>query len=181
MRRALLFGSPLALALAFVLVCQAQKKEKPPAFTDAKEAGADFVIQGEYEGEDKKHATRYGAQVVALGNRVSAVMANDDAVRDGIAEAAGRAGEAFWPMPLPEELRKGLDSRVADLANVAAERAGGMLTAGLFLREFVPDGVRWAHLDIAGVAWKEGKEKGATGRPVALLTTWLLAQENAAA
>jgi leucyl aminopeptidase len=107
-------------------------------------------------------ATLTGAQVIALGRRVSAVMANDDALRDGIVDAAGRAGEAMWPMPLPDELRKGLDSKVADLANVAAERDGGMLTAGLFLREFVPDGVRWAHLDIAGPAFHEGEPYGYT-------------------
>jgi leucyl aminopeptidase len=127
-------------------------------------------------------ATLTGAQVVALGNRVSAVMSNDDAVRDGIADAAGRAGEAFWPMPLPEELRKGLDSKVADLANVAAERAGGMLTAGLFLREFVPDGVRWAHLDIAGPSFHEGEPYGYTpkgGTGVAVRTLVQVAQDVA--
>ncbi len=119
-------------------------------------------------------ATLTGAQVVALGTRVSAVMANDDAVRDGVVDAASRAGEAMWPMPLPDELRKGLDSKVADLANVAAERDGGMLVAGLFLREFVPDGVRWAHLDIAGPSFHEGEPygyiaKGGTGVAVRTL------------
>ncbi|MHB1595636.1 MAG: leucyl aminopeptidase [Streptosporangiaceae bacterium] len=109
-------------------------------------------------------ATLTGAQVVALGTRMAAVMANDDAVRDGVAAAAGRAGEAFWPMPLPEDLRKGLDSKVADLANVTGERDGGMLAAGLFLREFVPDGVRWAHLDIAGPAFNSGEAYGYTPR-----------------
>jgi leucyl aminopeptidase len=109
-------------------------------------------------------ATLTGAQVVALGKRVSAVMANDDAVRDGVVAAATRAGEVMWPMPLPEELRKGLDSKVADLTNVGADRDGGMLTAGLFLREFVPDGVRWAHLDIAGPAFNEGEAYGYTSR-----------------
>jgi leucyl aminopeptidase len=119
-------------------------------------------------------ATLTGAQVIALGNRVSGVMANDDTVRDAVVDAATRAGEAMWPMPLPEELRKGLDSKVADLANVAAERDGGMLVAGLFLREFVPDGVRWAHLDIAGPAFHEGEPygytpKGGTGAAVRTL------------
>ncbi len=107
-------------------------------------------------------ATLTGAQVVALGLRVAAVMANDDKVRDGVVRSAGQAGEAFWPMPLPEELRRGLDSKVADLANVAADRDGGMLTAGLFLREFVPDGVRWAHLDIAGPSFNSGEAYGYT-------------------
>ncbi len=107
-------------------------------------------------------ATLTGAQLVALGPRISGVMANDDAVRDGIVDAAQRAGEAMWPMPLPGELRKGLDSTVADLANVAGDRFGGMLVAGLFLREFVPAGVRWAHLDIAGPAFNEGAPYGYT-------------------
>jgi leucyl aminopeptidase len=113
-------------------------------------------------------ATLTGAQVVALGRRVAAVMANDDAVRDRVVQAASRAGEAMWPMPLPEELRRGLDSKVADLTNVAPDRDGGMLIAGLFLREFVPDGVKWAHLDIAGPSFNHGEPygyvpKGGTG------------------
>jgi leucyl aminopeptidase len=107
-------------------------------------------------------ATLTGAQVVALGTRISAVMANDDALRDAVVAAADRAGEAMWPMPLPAELRKGLDSTVADLANVAGDRSGGMLVAGLFLREFVPAGVRWAHLDIAGPSFNDGQPHGYT-------------------
>ena len=107
-------------------------------------------------------ATLTGAQVVALGTRISAVMTNDDALRDAVVAAADRAGEAMWPMPLPAELRKGLDSSVADLANVAPDRNGGMLVAGLFLREFVPAGVRWAHLDIAGPSFNDGPPHGYT-------------------
>jgi leucyl aminopeptidase len=119
-------------------------------------------------------ATLTGAQLVALGPRIMGVMANDDAVRDGIVDAARRGGEAAWPMPLPEALRKGLDSMVADIANVTPERNGGMLVGGLFLREFVPDGVRWAHLDIAGPAFHEGEPygytpKGGTGAAVRAL------------
>jgi leucyl aminopeptidase len=77
-------------------------------------------------------------------------------------------------MPLPADLRKGLDSTVADIANVAGERFGGMLVAGLFLKEFVPDGVRWAHVDIAGPAFNEGEPygytaKGGTGAAVRML------------
>jgi leucyl aminopeptidase len=109
-------------------------------------------------------ATLTGAQVVALGARTYAVMSNDDEVRAGILAAADRAGEAAWPMPLPDELRKGLDSTVADLANVAAEPYGGMLVAGIFLREFVPEGVRWAHLDIAGPAFHGGEPYGYTAK-----------------
>ena len=119
-------------------------------------------------------ATLTGAQTVALGNRTAGVMASDDSLAAGIAEAAGRAGEAMWPMPLPADLRKGLDSTVADIANVSGDRAGGMLVAGLFLREFVPAGVRWAHLDIAGPAYNEGGAygyvtKGGTGSAVRTL------------
>jgi leucyl aminopeptidase len=109
-------------------------------------------------------ATLTGSQLTALGARVFGVMANDDAVRDAIVDAAGRSGEAAWPMPLPEHLRSGLESSVADLTNVAPEPYGGMLVAGLFLREFVPDGVRWAHLDIAGPAFHGGDPYGYIGK-----------------
>jgi leucyl aminopeptidase len=97
-------------------------------------------------------ATLTGAQVVALGTRVSAVMGTDD-LRRAVVDAAGRAGEQFWPMPLPQELRASLKSSVADLANIG-DRFGGMLVAGLFLREFVGS-TPWAHLDIAGPAFNE--------------------------
>jgi leucyl aminopeptidase len=123
-------------------------------------------------------ATLTGAQVVALGQRVSAVMANDDALRERIVRMAGEAGEQLWPMPLPPELRSSLDSPVADLANIG-ERMGGMLVAGLFLAEFVgtrDDGepIRWAHLDIAGPAFNTGSPHGytpagGTGVPVRTL------------
>lgn len=83
-------------------------------------------------------ATLTGAQIVALGTRVSAVMANDDALRERVHRISTEVGEQFWPMPLPAELRSSLDSPVADLANIG-ERNGGMLVAGLFLAEFVPD------------------------------------------
>ncbi|MBO0774580.1 MAG: leucyl aminopeptidase, partial [Actinobacteria bacterium] len=107
-------------------------------------------------------ATLTGAQLVALGPRIAGVMSNDDAVRDAVVAAARRAGEQAWPMPLPDELRKNLDSQVADLANVGPDRNGGMLLAGLFLREFVPAGVRWAHIDIAGPAFNQGAPHGYT-------------------
>jgi leucyl aminopeptidase len=108
-------------------------------------------------------ATLTGAQVVALGTLVGAVMANDDGLRDAVVDAARRAGEAMWPMPLPPEMGKSLESAVADLVNLPADsRAGGMLMAGLFLQEFVPSGVRWAHLDIAGPAFNESGPHGYT-------------------
>jgi leucyl aminopeptidase len=100
-----------------------------------------------------------------------------------VAAVMREAGEPAWAMPLPEELRKGLDSTVADLANVSPDRNGGMLVAGLFLREFVPDGVAWAHLDIAGPAFNEGSAyghtpKGGTGAAVRALVR--IAAETAA-
>ncbi|GLU46111.1 leucyl aminopeptidase [Nocardiopsis ansamitocini] len=107
-------------------------------------------------------ATLTGAQLVALGTRVFAIMANDDDVRARVADAAAEAGEAAWPMPLPVELRKGLDSSVADIANVAGERWGGMLSAGIFLNEFIAEGVKWAHLDIAGPAFNSAGPHGYT-------------------
>ncbi len=107
-------------------------------------------------------ATLTGAALVALGPKIAGLMANDDAFRDRVQAAAGAAGEDVWPMPLPRELRDRLDSAVADLANVppTAGRDAGMLTAGLFLQEFVPDALPWAHLDIAGPAWNAGEASG---------------------
>lgn len=111
-------------------------------------------------------ATLTGAQMVALGSRTSAVMSNDDSLRARVHQVADRVGEAFWPMPLPPELRSSMDSRVADIANIG-ERYGGMLVAGLFLKEFVPtrqddSPVPWAHLDIAGPAFNTGSGYGYT-------------------
>ena len=106
-------------------------------------------------------ATLTGAMVLALGSRTFGVMANDDAFRAAIVDAAEEVGEPSWPMPLPEHLRKGMDSPTADIANMG-ERMGGGLVAGLFLREFVPAGVRWAHLDIAGPSFNDGPPHGYT-------------------
>lgn len=137
---------------------------------------ADAIVRA---GEDEPDliidvATLTGAQLVALGTRTAAIMANDDTARDLVIRAADRAGEAAWPMPLPEELRKGLDSAVADIANVSGDRWGSMLTAGVFLKEFVPEGMPWVHLDIAGPAWHKGEPygytpKGGTGMAVRTL------------
>lgn len=106
-------------------------------------------------------ATLTGAQVIALGTRTSAVMTNDEEFSQSFLNAAQESGEAFWPMPLPEELRASLDSPVADLANIG-EKMGGMLVAGIFLREFVPSGLPWLHLDIAGPAYNESDAFGYT-------------------
>ncbi|KKD03651.1 leucyl aminopeptidase [Streptomyces sp. WM6386] len=118
-------------------------------------------------------ATLTGAMMLALGNRTFGIMANDDAFRSAVYEAAAEVGEPSWPMPLPEHLRKGMDSPTADLANMG-ERMGGGLVAGLFLREFVGEGITWAHLDIAGPAFNEGgpfgyTPKGGTGTAVRTL------------
>jgi leucyl aminopeptidase len=104
-------------------------------------------------------ATLTGAQVVALGQRVSAVMGTEE-LRADVVSAADASGEQFWPMPLPEDLRPGLNSKVADLQNIS-DRWGGMLTAGLFLREFVGS-TPWAHLDIAGPSFNEKAAHGYT-------------------
>lgn len=121
-------------------------------------------------------ATLTGAQLVALGTRTAAVMASDDEVRDGVVRAGARAGESLWPMPLPDELRKGLDSPVADIANVAGDRWAGMLVAGVFLREFVPAGVRWAHLDIAGPSFNKQEAYGYTPKGGTGMSTRTLVQ-----
>jgi leucyl aminopeptidase len=128
-------------------------------------------------------ATLTGAATVALGLRTTGVMGSSDDVAADIAAIMRSAGEPAWAMPFPEELRSGLDSPIADLANVSSERGGGMLTAGLFLREFVPDGVAWAHLDIAGPAFNEKgpfgyTPKGGTGAAVRALIA--IAAETAA-
>ena len=106
-------------------------------------------------------ATLTGAQGIALGTRTSAVMTNDEAFRNRFLTSADMAGESFWPMPLPLELRPSLDSPVADLANIG-ERLGGMLVAGLFLKEFVPEKLPWLHLDIASPAYNEAGAHGYT-------------------
>ena len=106
-------------------------------------------------------ATLTGAQIIALGKRTAAVMGNNEAFREKVLSAARSAGENFWPMPLPEELRPSLDSPVADIANIG-ERMGGMLVAGLFLKEFVPADLPWLHLDIAGPSYNEDHPHGYT-------------------
>ena len=126
-------------------------------------------------------ATLTGAQLVALGARTAGVM-GDDATRGSVVDAAGRAGEAVWGMPLPAELRKGLDSEIADLVNTGP-REGGMLTAGLFLKEFVADGVAWAHVDIAGPAYNSSDAYGYTphGGTGAAVRTFVQVLEDLAA
>lgn len=104
-------------------------------------------------------ATLTGAQRIALGARIAGVMSNSDEARSRVCSSAEAAGESVWPMPLPADLRASLDSPVADIANIG-DRLGGMLSAGVFLKEFIPDRQPWVHLDIAGPAFNE---KGAYG------------------
>ena len=122
-------------------------------------------------------ATLTGACVIALGHHRTAVMSNNDKLADEIVAAGIASDDRGWHMPLSDEYTSQLDSNFADLANVGG-RDGGSITAGCFLSEFT-DGMNWAHLDIAGTAWKSGKSKGATGRPVPMLTEILLARAGA--
>ena len=133
---------------------------------------ADAIVRA---GEDNPDylidtATLTGAQMVALGTRTPGVMGTDE-FRDRVARLSTEIGENAWPMPLPGELRAELNSRVADLVNAGSQRWGGMLLAGVFLKEFVPADVQWAHIDIAGPAFNTGgpwgyNPKGGTGVPV---------------
>jgi leucyl aminopeptidase len=116
-------------------------------------------------------ATLTGACVVALGHHQSAVMGNDDALARELVEAGQRTDDWAWQLPLTEDYAEQLRSNFADMANVAG-RDGGAITAAAFLGKFT-NGLRWAHLDIAGTAWTSGKEKGASGRPLSLVADFL--------
>ena len=111
-------------------------------------------------------ATLTGACKVALGPKIAGLMGNDEGWAEQVRTAADRAGESVWPLPLPDEYRRSIDSDVADLKNIGSDRWGGALTAGLFLREFVGS-VPWVHLDIAGPARSTEDDgyvrKGGTG------------------
>jgi leucyl aminopeptidase len=122
-------------------------------------------------------ATLTGAMVIALGHVACGVFSNSDSLGRALLNAGEDAFDRGWQLPLWDDYQEALNSNFADFANIGG-RAGGSITAACFLSKFAKK-FDWAHLDIAGVAWKEGKEKGATGRPVPLLTTWVLSQENA--
>lgn len=131
------------------------------AIVRATEDEPDYLIEA---------STLTGAQVVALGHRFIGAM-GDEAWRDRVAAAGNAAGELVWPMPIPAELRPALDSHVADLTTLTGERAAGMMVGGAFLSDFMPDGLPWVHLDIAGPAYNAGTPwgytpKGATGAGV---------------
>jgi leucyl aminopeptidase len=122
-------------------------------------------------------ATLTGACVVALGNVRSGLFSPDEALAKALGSAGDAAQDLCWRMPLDEEYGEGLKTQFADVANVAG-RAGGAVSAAKYLQRFT-DKYPWAHLDIAGTAWKSGAAKGATGRPVGLLVEYLLATGGA--
>jgi leucyl aminopeptidase len=125
-------------------------------------------------------ATLTGACVIALGSHSCAVMGSDDRLIEELRRSGERTGERAWPLPMHREYREALDSDYADIKN-SGGRPAGTITAGWFLREFV-DGFPWAHLDIAGVAWGDGKlpyqRKGATGSPTRLLVDWVVSRSG---
>lgn len=117
-------------------------------------------------------ATLTGACVIALGHHPSGLFSNQDALAKELLTAGEKSHDRAWHLPLWEDYQSQLDSNFADMANIGG-RAGGSITAACFLSRFTKK-YDWAHLDIAGTAWKTGKEKGGTGRPVPLLTTFLV-------
>ncbi len=119
-------------------------------------------------------ATLTGACVIALGAHLSAVMSNDDDLAGEIVAAGRRAQDRAWHMPMGEEYHEQLKSNFADFTN-SCGREGGSITAACFLAKFT-EGLRWAHIDIAGVAYLTGAKKGSTGRPVPLLVDFLLSR-----
>ncbi len=123
-------------------------------------------------------ATLTGACVIALGNIATGLMSNDDALAQEVIKAGEQAADRVWQLPLWDDYQELLKSNFADMANIGG-RAGGTITAACFLSRFTKK-FRWAHLDIAGTAWKSGKEKGSTGRPVPLLTQFLINRAAAA-
>ncbi|WQG58801.1 leucyl aminopeptidase [Pseudomonas sp. RTB3] len=123
-------------------------------------------------------ATLTGACIVALGGHTSGLMGNNDALIGQLLDAGKKADDRAWQLPLFEEYQEQLDSPFADIANIGGPK-GGSITAGCFLSRFAKN-FNWAHLDIAGTAWTSGgKDKGATGRPVPLLTQYLLDRAKA--
>jgi leucyl aminopeptidase len=117
-------------------------------------------------------ATLTGACIIALGHHVSAILGNNQPLVDSLIKAGESTYDRFWQLPLGDEWDEQLKSNFADMANIGG-RAGGTITAAQFLARFTKE-IDWAHLDIAGTAWVSGKNKGATGRPVASLVQYLL-------
>ena len=123
-------------------------------------------------------ATLTGACVIALGALRAGLYANRDDLAQDLLNAGQTSQDLCWRMPLDDDYAEGLKSNFADMGNVAGRQAGSV-TAAKFLQKFVKDDQPWAHLDIAGVAWKSGAAKGSTGRPVPLLVQYLLNQAHA--
>jgi leucyl aminopeptidase len=117
-------------------------------------------------------ATLTGACVVALGKHASGLLANNDDLATELLNAGGASGDRAWQLPLWDEYQEMIESKAADIANIGGKWAG-TITAACFLSRFTQD-FKWAHLDIAGSAWIQGSTKSATGRPVPLLTQFLL-------
>jgi leucyl aminopeptidase len=124
-------------------------------------------------------ATLTGACVIALGHHRTGLFTPDDALAQALSAAGDSAQDPCWRLPTDEEYDEALKSNFADIANVGP-REGGAINAAMFLKRFTAK-LRWAHLDIAGTAWKSGAAKGATGRPVGLLTHFILGQVGAKA
>ena len=119
-------------------------------------------------------ATLTGACVIALGHVVSGLFANNEPLAREVLAAGEHSGDGAWHLPLHEEYQEQLRSNFADFANIGG-RPAGAVTAACFLSRFTRK-YKWAHLDVAGTAWKSGKDKGSTGRPVPLLTQFLVAR-----
>lgn len=117
-------------------------------------------------------ATLTGACIVALGDQASGMLSNNDTLAEEVLTAGKNSGDRAWQLPLWDDYQAQLDSNFADMANIGGKGAG-TITAACFLSRFTKE-FKWAHLDIAGTAWKSGASKGATGRPVPLLTQFLL-------
>ena len=121
-------------------------------------------------------ATLTGACVIALGNHATGLFSNNDELAKNLLKAGEEANDRAWHMPLWDDYQKQLDSNFADIANIGGREAGS-ITAACFLSRFTKK-FTWAHLDIAGTAWRSGAAKGATGRPVGLLVQYLLNNSN---
>lgn len=119
-------------------------------------------------------ATLTGACLVALGRVPSGLLGNDDGLCNDLIAAGESASDSLWRLPLWEEYQELLKSNFADMANIGGKDAG-TITAACFLSRFA-ENFRWAHLDIAGTAWRTGPTKGATGRPVPLLCQYLISR-----
>jgi leucyl aminopeptidase len=139
---------------------------------------ADALVFAEKLGVDAivDLATLTGACIVALGNDIAGLWATDDTVASQLKAAAEQAGEKFWQMPMEEKYFDGLKSPIADMKNTGP-RAGGSITAALFLKQFVKE-TPWIHLDVAGPVWADKEDgcnnAGATGFPVRTLVNWVL-------